>query len=78
MNIWELPDIPIPDKILKLTPIKYFMKYTKDEIGDKILILAKTNHVSVKITDADLLMTEEQLKNRILNPAIDLLERNSK
>lgn len=70
MNIQTNEEFKIPNKVKNLIGNRY-AEYSKDNILTIFLI----RNVSVKISDDDLLMTDEQFKDRILNPVIHNLER---
>lgn len=78
MSILNLDNpIDTPEKIKKLVPTKYLIECGKSSDGSETVTLAiiKIKHISVRLTNNELILSDNQIKERILNPMINAIEK---
>ena len=68
----------VPEKLKKLISDKYPVEAIMNKDGELIISIIKMRNVSYRFDNADLLMSDDQLKDRILNPMINALEESYK
>lgn len=69
-------EIPVPEKFKNLIPKNCCAEASKLEDGRIQISIIKMRSVSCRFDEGDMLLSDEQLQDRILNPMINNLNRN--
>lgn len=67
-------EIPVPNKILKLVPVNYIVEAAELEDGQLQISIIRIKNVTCKINKADLLMTDTDIQDKILNPMLGVFK----